>query len=135
MSTQDTEKFDVFLAHNSEDKPQVNAIAAKLKQCDLRYWLDEEQIPPGRWFQDVIQKAIPNVTSVAMFIGVKDLGKWQLLELRAFMKQCVEHNLPLIPVLLPGVEKIPGDLLFLEQVNWVQFKDINDKDAFDLDYS
>ncbi len=117
----ETKEFDVFLAHNSHDKPQVEDIAKLLKQRGLNTWLDKEQIPPGKWFQDVIQKAIPNVKSAAIFIGVKGLGKWQELELRSFISRCVEVDIPVIPVLLPGVNNIPGNLFFLKELNWVRF--------------
>ncbi len=122
--------FDVFLAHNSQDKPQVEAIAKLLKERGLNPWLDKEQIPPGRWFQDVIQTAIPNARSAAMFIGVKGLGTWQVAELRGFMEQCVKIGIPLIPVLLPGVDNIPEHLLFLQGLNWVRFfKEVDEVDG------
>ena len=124
--------FDVFLAHNSLDKPQVEAVARELKQRGINYWFDKEQIPPGRWFQDVIQKAIPNVKSAAIFIGVNALGKWQMVELRSFISRCVQSDIPIIPVLLPGVNNIPEDLLFLGELNWVRFfQSINEKEALD----
>jgi len=124
--------FDVFLAHNSQDKPQVKVIASELKQRGLNPWIDEEQIPPGRWFQDVIQQAIPHVKSAAIFIGLRGLGKWQTVELRTFISQCVEVNMPVIPVLLPGVDKIPPNLPFLKELNWVSFTNgINEIEALD----
>ena len=98
-------EFDVFLAHNSVDKEDVMKIANKLRQRGINPWIDKEQIAPGRWFQDVIQEAIPKVKSAAIFIGTKDIGKWQVLELRAFISECVERNIPVIPVLLPDVEE------------------------------
>lgn len=125
-------QFDVFLAHNSQDKPLVRAIATKLKERGLEYWIDEEQIPPGRWFQDVIQQAIPNVKSAAICIGTGGLGKWQVVELRSFISQCVNSDIPVIPVLLPGVEAIPQHLLFLKELNWVNFANgIEDIKALD----
>jgi hypothetical protein len=125
-------KFDVFLAHNSTDKPQVEAIGKELKRRNLKIWIDKEQIPPGRWFQDVIQKAIPKVKSAAIFIGPQGLGKWQAVELRSFISQCVERNIPIIPVLLPGVIGLPEELLFLKELNWVQFKEkIDEVEALD----
>ncbi len=124
--------FDVFLAHNSQDKPQVKVIASELKRRCLNPWIDEEQIPPGRWFQDVIQQAISHVKSAAIFIGPGGLGKWQAVELRTFISQCVEANMPVIPVLLPGVEAIPLHLPFLQELNWVNFTNgINDVEALD----
>ncbi len=120
-SSRESSDFDLFLAHNSLDKPQVEAVAQELKQRGIKYWLDQEQIPPGRWFQDVIQQAIPNVKSAVIFFGVNALGKWQQVELRSFISRCVEVDIPVIPVLLPGVNNIPENLLFLKELNWVRF--------------
>ncbi len=125
-------EFDVFLAHNSQDKPLVRAIANKLKRRGLKPWIDEEEIPPGRPFQDVIQQAIQNVKSAAIFIGPGGLGKWQILELRSLISRFVDADIPVIPVLLPGVEGIPGDLLFLKELNWVNFANgIDDVETLD----
>ncbi|MGB7056318.1 MAG: TIR domain-containing protein [Geitlerinemataceae cyanobacterium] len=124
--------FDVFLAHNSQDKPQVRAIAAKLKRRGLKVWLDEEQIPPGRPFQDVIQQALQNVRCAAIFISPKGLGKWQVLESRSLLTRFVDADIPVIPILLPGVEGIPEDLLFLKELNYVKFESgIDDIEALD----
>ena len=98
----------------------------------LNPWLDVEQIPPGRWFQDVIQEAIPNVKSAAIIIGPNNLGRWQALELRTFIGQCVDKSIPVIPVLLPGVETVPDNLLFLRELSWVKFeRSINEEEALD----
>lgn len=127
-----TNHFDIFLAHNTLDKPQVETICKELKRRGLKPWLDKEQIPPGRWFQDVIQQAIPKVKSAAICIGLKGLGQWQALELRSFITRCVEADIPVIPVLLPGVDNIPAHLLFLKELNWVRFyKNIDEVDAID----
>ena len=123
----ETGDFDVFLAHNNADKPQVVAIAETLKQRGIYPWLDIEQVPPGRWFQDVIQQAIPKVKSAAVIIGPKGLGRWQALELRSFISQCVDKGLPVIPVLLPGITELPPELLFLKELNWVRFKESIDE--------
>ena len=122
-------QLDVFLAHNSKDKPQIQVIADKLKRRGIKYWIDNEQIPPGRWFQDVIQQAISNVKSAAIFIGSNGLGKWQVLELRSFITQCINAGIPVIPILLPEVEQMPDDLLFLKEINCVNFVSIDDEEA------
>jgi len=112
--------------------PDVIAIAEQLKQRGLNPWLDIEQIPPGRWFQDIIQKAIPHVKSAAVIIGLHGLGKWQALELRAFISQCVEQDIPVISVLLPGVSEFPKELIFLKELKWVSFvKEIDESDTLD----
>jgi GUN4-like/TIR domain len=113
----------VFLAHNSRDKSQIRTIADKLNQKGIDTWLDEEQIPPGVSFQDRIQKAIVEIDCAIIFIGKQGLGKWQGWELKAFFSKLVQSSIPLIPVLLPGVNNIPDDLPFLKELNWVQFTD------------
>ncbi|QFS52264.1 toll/interleukin-1 receptor domain-containing protein [Nostoc sphaeroides] len=126
-------KFDVFLAHNTQDKSQVKEIAFALKQRDIKPWLDEEEIPPGRSLQDEIQQAIPLVKSAAIFIGLQGLGRWQRWELKVFITQCVENKIPVIPVLLPGVNNLPEDLVFLKELRWVAFSNgIDDEAALDL---
>lgn len=120
------EQFDVFLAHNSLDKPQVRAIANKLREQGLKPWLDEEQIAAGELFQAAIQSAFPEIKAAAIFIGLTGLGKWQAIELQALISQFVNRGSPVIPVLLPEVDTIPDNLIFLQQFNWVSFKNIDD---------
>jgi len=127
-----TDDFDVFLAHNNQDKPQVLKIAQHLKERGVYPWIDKEQVPPGQWFQDALQKGIREIKSAAVFIGPSGPGKWQALELRSFVAQCVEREVPVIPVLLPDVDEIPHELVFLRQLNWVKFnKSVDDVDAID----
>lgn len=40
-------KFDVFLSHNSKDKPRVRALAERLRAAGVRVWFDEWVIQPG----------------------------------------------------------------------------------------
>ncbi len=39
--------FDVFLCHNSLDKPLVRKIHDILEELGIRAWLDEKQLRPG----------------------------------------------------------------------------------------
>ncbi|MDB6174113.1 MAG: afsR [Chthoniobacteraceae bacterium] len=111
---------DVFLAHNSQDKPAMRTMNEALKNRGLKPWLDEDEIPPGTWFQDVIQLAIPKVKAAVICLGPQGLGDWQEAELRILLHECVKRKIPLIPVLLPGVHEVPPHLLFLNQLHWVQ---------------
>jgi len=119
-------QFDVFLAHNSADKPQVRIIGNKLRDLGLKTWIDEEQIAAGELFQVAIQRAFPQIKSAAIFIGLTGLGKWQALELQTLISQFVDQAIPVIPVLLPKVDKIPDELPFLKQFSWVSFESIDD---------
>jgi hypothetical protein len=124
--------YDVFLAHNSKDGQAVLAIKEQLERRYIRTWLYSEQVPPGRWFQDVIQAAISKVKSAAVFLGPHGVGKWQAVDLRSFISQCVRRDIPVIPVLLPGVDTVPNSLLFLSEFGWVKFTErLDEKDAID----
>jgi cell division septum initiation protein DivIVA len=120
-------QFDVFLAHNSEDKASVLRLGSRLRSRGIYPWIDVEQVPPGRWFQDVLQSAIRMVKSAAIVIGSSGIGKWQAVEMKAFVSRCVESGIPIIPVLLPGTESMPAELTFLRELNYVRFeKDITE---------
>ena len=71
MNGQDSkaEIFDVFLCHNSEDKPAVREIAQQLREKDIKPWLDEEQIRPGTSWQTALERQIENIKSAAVFVG------------------------------------------------------------------
>lgn len=114
--------FDVFLAHNSKDKPLIQQLAEALVAKGLKPWVDTEQIAPGQSFQDSIQQALQNVESIAICVGTEGLGKWQAWELKAAISKCVDAGIPVVPVLLPEVERLPDSLLFLSELNWVNFE-------------
>ena len=124
--------FDVFLAHHSADKPFVREINTKLKQHGLKTWIDEEQILPGRSFQKAIQQAIPIVKTAAIILGKDGIGRWQNWEIEVLFSQLVTANKIVIPVLLPGLDEVPEDLLFLQQLRWINFKNVEDSDSLGL---
>src|SRR4051794_17944268 len=39
--------YDVFLSHNSKDKPRVRKLAEDLRAAGLRVWFDEWVLKPG----------------------------------------------------------------------------------------
>ncbi len=97
-------EFDVFLCHNSEDKPAVRDLAQQLRERGLRPWLDERELRPGLPWQRVLEEQIQSIPAAAVIIG-SHVGPWQDQELAAFMRQFVRRRCPVIPVLLPGAER------------------------------
>ena len=124
--------FDVFLAHNSQDKPFVRQVYQQLRDLNLQPWLDEKEVAPGRNFHDEIQRMIRQIKTAAIFLGPTGLGPWQKVEQESFITECVERNIPVIPVLLPGVKKIPDELVFLKRFSPVFFNTADNKTALDL---
>jgi internalin A len=123
--------FDVFLAHNSQDKPFVRQVYHQLKGMGLNPWLDEEEVAPGRNFHDKIQQMIRQIKTAAILIGPQGLGPWQKVEQESFIAECVERNIPVIPVLLPGVVAIPEELVFLKRFSPVFFETADDAAALE----
>ena len=68
--------FDVFLCHNSEDKPIVKNIGKKLKKEGLKPWLDEWELQPGMPWQVSVEEQIHEIRSAAVFVGKMGIGPW-----------------------------------------------------------
>ncbi len=114
--------FDVFLSHNSKDKPAVRELAEVLETRGLRVWLDEWQLVPGRPWQQALEEIIRTVPAAAVLIGKDGLGPWEISEMRVCLSQFVRRELPVIPVLLPGAPARPEVPLFLEDLTWVDLR-------------
>ena len=114
--------FDVFLCHNSTDKPEVREIARLLKSSGLRPWLDEEQLQPGLPWQETLEEQISTIGAAAIFVGASNLGPWQTMELRTFLNEFVHRQCPVIPVLLWSASSAPTLPLFLRNLTWVDFR-------------
>ncbi len=123
--------FDVFLAHNSRDKPMVRQFARALEERGLRPWLDENELIPGRSWQESLEEAVSGVRSIAVFIGSDGLGPWQELELEAILREAVGGGVPVIPVLLPGAPAIPQLPIFLRNRTWVDLRNGLSKESID----
>ena len=116
------DEFDVFLSHNSRDKPVVVEIATHLRGKGLRVWLDKDELRPGFPWQEGLEEGVKASRSVAVFVGKDGLGTWQEPEMRAFLARSKRESIPVIPVLLPGCPDSPQLTLFLEALTWVDLR-------------
>ncbi len=114
--------FDVFMCHNSEDKPAVRDMNSRLQHRGICTWLDEEQLPPGRLWQDILEEQIGSIKAAAVFVGDSGIGPWQHMEIRAFLQEFVRRRCPIIPVILKKCQNVPQLPLFLSQLTWVDFR-------------
>jgi len=117
--------FDVFLCHNSADKPAVKRIAKRLEELGLNPWLDEWQLRPGMGWQRALEEQIKQIQSAAVFVGPTGVGPWQQNELDAFLREFVQRGAPVIPVLLEDAGATPDLPVFLRSHTWVDFRRIN----------
>lgn len=123
QSSANVPQFDVFLCHNSSDKPEIRKINAFLKAAAIRTWLDEEQARLGQPWQPELERQIGLVKSACVFVGSNGWGPWQQVEERAFLEEFVRRGCPVIPVILPGTEQVPALPLFLRQMTWLDLRE------------
>jgi hypothetical protein len=66
--------FDVFLCHNSADKPTVQQLAEELVARELRVWLDAWELIPGRPWQEALEAIVRTAWSVAVLVAKDGVG-------------------------------------------------------------
>jgi formylglycine-generating enzyme required for sulfatase activity len=122
-------KYDVFLSHNSADKPFVEEIANRLKEHKLRPFLDRWNLVPGDAWQPELEVAMRSCATAAIVFGATGDGPWHNAEMQVLLNRAQRERgeFRLIPVLLEGADptKIGS---FLELRTWVDFG----KDPFDV---
>ena len=115
--------FDVFLSHNSHDKPLVEQIAGRLiEEAKLRPFLDKWHLIPGVKWQSELEDALRRSKTVAVFIGPSGNGPWLHEEMQVALKHAVreKQEFRVIPVLLPEADASSMSD-FLQLRTWVDF--------------
>lgn len=100
----ESSSFDVFLAHNGDDKVIVEQVARLLQDAGLRPWLDSWYIAIGDSFIKKMGDALMQSKACAFFIGPHGPGKWDQEEANlALHRAAHDEQFSLIPILLPGL--------------------------------
>ena len=115
-------RFDVFLCHNSADKPAVKVIARALRSRGVLPWLDEWELPPGQPWQPLLEQQIGQIRSAAVFVGLAGVGPWQEQEIYGFLREFVARRSAVIPVLLDNAPSAPDLPIFLRAMTYVDFR-------------
>src|SRR5262249_15491349 len=117
---------DVFLCHNSVDKPAVRRIRSRLlKEFGVLAWLDESELRPGMRWERTISERMRTIRAFAGIIGPNGPGPWQDDEVDEALQQAVNRGCPVIPVVLKDckdVPKLPAYLETLKRFTWVDFR-------------
>lgn len=114
-------EYDVFLCHNSVDKPAVKVIGKQLAGRGLLPWLDEWELRPGLSWRSLLEEAITRIKAAAVFVGTSGMGPWQDAELNLLLDAFVTRRCPVIPVILGDVPTPPALPSFLKANSWVDF--------------
>ncbi len=134
--TDATAQFDVFLSHNSADKPAVEALAQRLLAADLQPWLDSWNLVPGEPWQEGLEEALDTCATCAVFLGPSGIGPWHNEEMRVALDRRARdrtRTFRVIPILLPGADPADPNTLprFLGRMTRVDFRGgLDDAEAF-----
>jgi hypothetical protein len=101
--------YDVFLSHNSQDKPQVRALADWLNKHGVRFFLDERDLEPGDILTDKLGEAIEQSKSAVICIGPNGEGPWHREEMDTLRNRSIKlsrqkNEFRIIPALLPKAD-------------------------------
>lgn len=128
--------FDVFLSHNSKDKPEVFKLATKLKDIGLNPWLDAWHLVAGEPWLPAIERALRDCGACAVVVGPHGLGDVHEVEMWVALQRSIEskrgdRRFRVIPILLPNCTR--GDRArlpsFLTANTWVEFQRSIDEPA------
>ena len=122
--------FDVFLSHNSKDKPAVIALAQRLQAHGIKVWLDVWELRPGHPWQEALEEIISSSRSAAVLVGMEGIGPWEDAEMSACLDEFVHRKMPVIPLLLPGCPKTPELPMLLRRFTWVDCRDGKEEEGF-----
>jgi WD40 repeat protein len=111
---------DVFLSYSRPDAPAVLAVRARLSEAGITSFLDRTRLPAGQPWQPFLEKELGRSGAVAVFLGQR-MGSWQHREVQvALDRQGREHDFPVIPILLPGLDDEPKGFLALQ--TWIDLR-------------
>ena len=126
-------RYDVFLSHNSADKPLVELLAHRLREeAGLSPFLDKWHLIPGEPWQEALENALADSASVAIFVGPSGISPWHNEEMRSALDDAVRKrdDFRIIPVLLPDATS-ESVTRFLARRTWVDFRaGVDDAEAF-----
>lgn len=96
-------RYDVFLCHNSADKPLVKDVADALQiEAGILFFLDEFSIPPSVELLEFIRQEMRKSAACAIFVGANGWGNTHLVEARLALEVRAERpDFRIIPINLP----------------------------------
>jgi WD40 repeat protein len=119
---EELDEYDVFLCYNSADRDTVVEISEKLNERSIRPWLDVAVLRPGDVWMKEIETVIAKVKCAVVFIGPRQLGESQEIEMRGLVRRFVDHSVRVIPAILRGAEIGPQWSLYLDDFHRVDFR-------------
>ena len=93
--------YDVFLSHNSREKPLVERLARRLRDAGLEVWFDAWCLTAGERWQDELALGVRASRTCAILIGGHDVGDWEREEVHLAVDRAAKHR---------GLADVPRDI-------------------------
>jgi formylglycine-generating enzyme required for sulfatase activity len=102
-------KGSIFLSYAGVDREAAAALSGGLSAAGANIWWDRDQIGWGDNWIDRLESGLSNCRAYLILIGRSGIRRWVKAELYVALRRHFEQELPIFPVLLPGVagESLP----------------------------
>jgi hypothetical protein len=131
--------YDVFLSHNTADKPAVRHLKECLSSRGIKCWFDEADLQSGSNWMAQMEDGLRQSRCCAIFYGPSGVGPWhemerQLAQLMAAEAWRAGQRFGIIPVRLPDAPEWRMLALpqFLRLYTSVDFPSLSDSSALNL---
>lgn len=106
----------LFLSYSGTDREIAAQLAAGLNNIGIEIWWDRNEIGWGDNWIAKLEDALSRCESYVVLVGPSGIRKWVKAELYLAIKRHFEHDLPIFPLLLPGVTPtmLPGFLAIFQ---------------------
>ena len=108
--------YDLFLCHNTDDKPLVIDVEERLRARGIRCWLDRHELRPGVEWKMFVEQEWPRIGALAVFLGPNGVSEGQRYEIDNLIPS-KKHNQYIVPVVLDSLPEsvdarqvVPKDL-------------------------
>jgi len=93
----------IFLSYAGIDREIAAQVALGLQGAGIKVWWDREGIGWGDNWIKKLQDALSECGGYVILVGPSGVRKWVKFELSLAIKRHIEHEIPIFPLLLPGV--------------------------------
>ena len=106
----------IFLSYAGLDRTIATQVALGLKGAGVDVWWDQEGIGWGDNWIHKLEDALTQCGGYVILVGASGVRRWVKFELSLAIKLHIEQDLPIFPLLLPGVtpESLPPFLTTLQ---------------------
>src|SRR2546423_12790646 len=112
-------QYDVFLSHNSKDKPRVRPLAERIRDNGARVWFDEWEIEPGDDIFLKIEQGLESSRTLILVMSSNSFDSdWVTMERNtSLFRDPVNIQRRFIPLLLEDCQ-IPDTIRRFRYVDW-----------------